>query len=433
MKIRAARKYFAYMGKNFPVMCASGVFQFMPPVTDSSKYLDRFDDLSKRAIAGHVRKLERFKQDFETAGTKADTTYDKAVAGALAMSASCAIAELDLIRTWEKAPELYLNVAFTGLDQAVDLPAASARAKEKRFLKRLKGVPDLLALAADNIEAISPTSRGTSQTMIRDCARYLTELGDSELGKTGRAPRFLADCLKALRDFDRFVASCNEIPEPEGPAFEIMAEYILGTHRSAQNIYAIAETEFNRRKEALRAIEAEIGSNWQEALAAYEGPEESADMDAVDVIVREIHRLRGFVFETGLPGVFHDSSLRIEAQPLHLVSTLRPVHYDPALGAWKDEASRCYVSPQLFSGRGFGTIRPGWRACDANTFSWPPGRRIRAVISSTASGAPSAILRSPRSPTPSSWPDGSSLPKSCWTNWDISKVPWTDWCITNAA
>lgn len=353
MKIRAARKYFAYVGKHFPVMCASGAFQLMPPVADSGKWLDRFDDLSQRGITKHLSKLNKFKNEFLSAESKADNDLDRATARALAMSASCAITELDLIRTWEKGPELYLHLAFTSLDQAVDLPAASTRAREKRFLKRLKGVPAFLALAPKNIEAISPTSRSTSQTMIRDCARYLTELGESDLGKVGKAPRFLADCLTALRDFDRFVSSRPEVPEPEGPTFTVMAEQVLGTERTAQDIYAIAEAEFERHTKALCDLEGEVGGDWKTALEQYEGPTDSEDMEAVDIVVREIHRLRGFMLQNALPSVFNDSSLRIEALPLHLASTLRPIHYDPAIGAWDDEASRCYVSPQLFSGRGF--------------------------------------------------------------------------------
>jgi len=73
----------------------------------------------------------------------------------------------------------------------------------------------------------------------------------------------------------------------------------------------------------------------------------------LDAVIREIHRLRGFVHETGLPGVFADTPLRIEPQPLHLASTLRSIHHDPAIGAWENEPSRCYISPQIFSGRGF--------------------------------------------------------------------------------
>lgn len=353
MKNRAARKYFAYVGKHFPVMCASGAFQLMPPVTEAGQWLDRFDDLSRRGIGKHVERLARFKNDFTTAEAKAATHDEKGVFRALAESASCAIAELDLIRTWEKAPELYLNVAFTGLDQAVDLPAANTRAREKRFLKRLKKIPTLLNLAPKNIEAISPTSRGLSLTMVRDCARFLTELGQSDLGKTGKAPRYLANCLAALRDFDRFIASRPEVAEPDGPSFAVMSENVFNTSRTAEDIFAIAERKYQESLEALKALEPEIGGSWQEALDAYEGPGEAADMEAVDVIVREIHRLRGFVFESALPSVFNDSGLRIEAQPLHLASTLRPIHYDPALGAWADEPSRCYVSPQLFSGRGF--------------------------------------------------------------------------------
>ena len=191
----------------------------MPPVAEAANHLDRFDDLSKKGITKHVAKLIKFQRDFELAEAKAETHAERATARALALSASGVIIELDSIRTWEKAPGLYLQVAFTGLNQAVDLPSKSAKAREKRFLKRLKAVPNLLELASENVEAISPTSRATAQTMIRDCARFLTELGESELGTVGNAPSFLAKCLTALRDYDKFVADRPEIPECEGPTF----------------------------------------------------------------------------------------------------------------------------------------------------------------------------------------------------------------------
>ncbi len=351
MKIKSADKFFSYLGKQYPVMCASGAFPLMPPVTASAQWLDRFDDLSRKGIAKHVTRLSSFKKEFESEAARADAPERWALL-ALARSAACAIAELDGIRTWEKAPELYLQVAFSGLEQAVDMPSKTQSALEKRFIKRLKAIPALLAHAPNNIETISPTSRAFTQTMIRDCARYLTGLGESDLGRTGKTPRLLNDCLAALRDYDRFVASHPEVPETEGMSFNLMASGVLGTDRSAAEIFSMARDEFARRSEALRRLEPELGANWRDALAAYDGPAEK-DAEPLDAVVREIHRLRAFVYDTALPGVFADAALRIDPQPLHLASTLRPIHYDPALGAWPNEPSRCYVSPQMFTGRGF--------------------------------------------------------------------------------
>lgn len=352
MKIKSAVKFFAYVGKHFPVMCASGAFEFMPPVSDAGKWLDRFDDISGKSMPGHVARLAHFKQDFEAAGAKAETDLDRAMARALAISAGCVITELDHIRAWEKAPDFYLRVAFTGLEQAAGLPSKNARALEKRFIKRLRAVPALLALASENIEAASPSNRAKAQTMVRDCARYLSGLGETDLGRAGKAPRFLAESLAALREFDRFVGTRPEVPEPEGPSFDHMVETVLGTDQSAKEIFAVAEAEYLSRLEAIRSLESTLGKPWREALDEYSGPAEEG-MTPLDVVVREMHRLRAFVFETALPGVFADSGLKMDIQPLHLASTLRPIHYDPALGAWPDEQSRCHVSPQLFSGRGF--------------------------------------------------------------------------------
>lgn len=354
MKIKLSRKYFSYVSKQFPVMCASGAFSLLPPVTDAAKHLDRLDDFSSKGIAGHVAALNGFREEFLNAAAKAKTPELQAQAQALALSASAAATELDAIQGQAKGPELYLQVAFTGLEQAADLPAKSERERQKRFTKRLREIPDFLAHAPDIIETVTASGRGTAQTMIRDCARYLTDLGNHALGKTGKAPRFLADALNALKEFDRFVTAIPETPERRGPSFPEMAEAVLGTDRTPEDILAVAEEEFNSRLESLRWLENEIGNgkSWQKLYDGYTGPEADG-IEPLDAIVREIHRLRSFVHETALPGVFADTPLRIEPQPLHLASTLRPIHHDPAIGAWDNEPSRCYVSPQIFSGRGF--------------------------------------------------------------------------------
>lgn len=352
MKIKAAGKYFSYIAKAYPVMCASGAFPLMPPVKDAAKWLDRYDDFSERGITRHVNRLKNFQQEFEQAEAKSDDPLTQATLRALALSVSGTIVELETIRTWERFPTLYLQVAFTGLEHAATMPSRNSRAREKRFIKRLKAIPGLLRHAPDNIKSVSRLNRALAQTMVRDCARYLTNLSNEELGKCGKAPRFLADCQTALRDFDRFVTSRPETADEEGPDFRVMAHGIMGTDMSPQEMYDIAKAEYTERQASLRSLESEVGADWKSALSGYEGPAED-NVEAQDVIVREVHRLHSFVYENALPSVFHDSNLRIDRQPLHLASTLRPIHYDPALGAWDDEPSRCYISPQVFSGRGF--------------------------------------------------------------------------------
>ncbi|MUM77930.1 DUF885 family protein [Pseudodesulfovibrio sp. F-1] len=351
MKIKSADAFFSYLGKHFPVMCASGAFPLMPPVAAAADWLDRLDDLSRRGIAKHVLKLKEFRRDFETGAAKAGTA-ERGVLLALARSAACAVTELDRVRSWAKTPEIFLQVAFTGLEQAVDLPSKSPAVRQKRFLKRLKAIPGLLALAPDAIETVAHADRARSQTMIRDCARYVTGLNENDLGRVGKAARLLEDCLHALRDFDRFVASRPEPIDADGPSFALMAEGLLDTDLPPEALYTLAEAEFSRRMEALCTLAAGLGTDWRKALADHNGPVDAAQ-EPMDTVIREIHRLRTFFLDTALPGVFRDSGLRVDPQPTHLASTLGPIHYDPALGAWPDEPSRCYVSPAMFAGRGF--------------------------------------------------------------------------------
>jgi hypothetical protein len=286
--------------------------------------------------------------------SNAASLEEKAQASALALSASSVITELHSIRTWEKDPELYLQIAFIGLKQASSTPAKSEKIKQRRFLKRLKSIPSFLNLAPKNIEAISQSNRAIAQTMIRDCARYLTEIGKNELSTTEKTQIHLATALAALKDFDKFVTSRPEVPESGGPPFALMAKNVLGTNKKPEEIYAIAEKEFNLRLKTLKDIcsEIETKADWKNIYAKYEGPN-CEKKKAEDVLIREIHRLRGFILDSALPGVFSDSGLSIDSQPLYQASTLRPIHYEAALGTTDEEPSRCYVSPQIFTGRGY--------------------------------------------------------------------------------
>jgi len=349
MKNKLAKKFFAYVAKHFPVMCASGAFSLMPPVAEAAKWLDRLDDLSRDGIIRHVAILNGFKNDFLAAEARAATPQEKAEARALALSAGGAVAELDSFRTWEHEPDFYLLVAFTGLEQAVDLPAKSEAVRQKRFIKRLRAIPGLLAHAPNNIETTSIGHRGASQTMIRDCARYLTELAGQPLGKGGKASKFLSEALEALKNYDRFVSAITEVPDQEGLPFDQLLENVLGTSKTPQAIYDMACEEFEHRLQSLQWLASRIGGNdWKALYQQYPGPPTDG-LESVDLIVREIHRLRIFVQEGPLANVFAESALRIDPQPRHLASILRPIHHDPALGAWENEPSRCYVSPQLFS------------------------------------------------------------------------------------
>lgn len=354
MKIKLANKYFAYLAKRFPVMCASGAFHFMPPVTDAAKWLDRFDELSAKAIAKHVTAISGFRDDFLKLANKTSDQSEEAAARALAQNANGIIMELDGIRSWTLAPEFYLHIAFSGLEQAAHMPAKNERARQKRFIKRLRAIPDLLSHGPANIEATTAACRAGAQTMVRSCARYLTDLGSTELGQTGKGPRYLTAALSALKDYDRFIGMIPELSSFDGPSFEHMATDGYGTTKSTKQIFELAEEEFDNRLESLHWLESEIGDgrSWLALYEGYEGPPDDG-MEAHDLIVREIHRLKRFVYENALPGVFADSAMRIDPQPVHLATTLRAIHHDPALGAWDNEPSRCFVSPHIFSGRRF--------------------------------------------------------------------------------
>ncbi|WP_243545239.1 DUF885 family protein [Pseudodesulfovibrio tunisiensis] len=348
MKSKLADKYFAYLAKHFPVMCASARFSFMPAVRTSADRLDRLEDFSQSSIRSRMAKIRKFKNLFEAEQAKADTVEDRAKAEILAQNASGILTEFEQAQTWRKAPELYLSVAFTGLAQCQDMPAETDSVRARRMAKRLVKIPGFLSRVARNVEAISHSSRAAAQTLVRDCARFLNTLESGPLSREGRIARLAQKGLVSLRDFDRFVATRPEVPEPEGPDFTTVMSGVLGSDKSAAEIFEIAETEWRIRLRELDRASRDFGRDWHSLLEDYTGMDGTAPLDEM---VRTIHELRSFVMEYALPGIFRDADLHIHEPPLHLSSMPDPIQYEA--GLLPDIPAKCFINVHAFSGRGF--------------------------------------------------------------------------------
>ncbi len=124
--IRLAERYFLYIATRFPVMCASDEFHFLPRAEAAAEYYSRMDELDSAGLDIIITDLNSYRDEFSRLITRCDNLEDRIDLELLKANATGILIELELKRTWQFNPLLYLKIAFIGLDHALNKPAASS-------------------------------------------------------------------------------------------------------------------------------------------------------------------------------------------------------------------------------------------------------------------------------------------------------------------
>lgn len=353
MKQGLIKRYFSYLAKSFPVLCASGDMRFLPAAARADGLLDRLEDFSPRAVERHVSKLNGFLADFnKVADRNIGVEHERAVA--MATNVSGVLLELSTSQSWRKDPSLYLKIAFTGIHHALSLPAKSERIRTRRTIKRLRAVPEFLGQVEENIETITQLSRSLAQTMIRDCARYLQQISaEPALTADPKSGQYLQECLNKLKEVDRHITTRHQVDEVEGPDLQTVLDKGFGTDKTVQDIFEMADAQWRSALGTLKALAAELGVNdWRDAYADYLGPGEPDD-SSLTLFENEVARLRSFFKNKEFSGLIPDLELTLAESPLYMASLRRAAHYCAPLAAGNGDSARLMVIPHAFSGRGF--------------------------------------------------------------------------------
>lgn len=356
MKNRTVTKYYAFLSKAFPVLCATGGLRYLPAAREATARFDLLEDFSPKSLRRITEKLRRFRDDFRGMATRFEG-WDKARARALAINADGLLLELTANEPWKRFPDLYLRTAFDGVRHALEKPCDSQRKLVARVGKRLKAIPHLLDSARDHLDAVTAVSRGTAQTMTRDCARYVTLLAAEAPFTTDPKLRTLLDsCLNALREFDRFVSSRPEVTQAQGPSLEDVLRFGLGTDTSVDDIHRIARTQWDESRETLREIASEHfpRQDWQSVL---EHAEATPIDDPRRAFADAMEEMRAALSETAFPGMLRDRGLDVRTPPLYALSLPLTAFYEPP-GTLSGDPAVLFVHPAAFeSERGDGSKR----------------------------------------------------------------------------
>jgi len=354
--IELASRYFDYIAKLFPVMCASDEFHFFPRASAASRYYDQVDDLDTDLIDQCLSTLKQFRNKCDLVAAHENDLEKRIDIELLKANASGILIELETKKSWRHDPLLYLKIAFIGLDHALTKPASEPEERIQRTLARLQAIPRLLQQAINNIDSVPRTYHQTALAMLDDCKNYLTEISESFVN--ARSSAFTAgvqQAWSALEGLGKFLDGLSPIPDKQ---FVISAlEATLRNHfmsvRSPREIFEIAVDEWQENLERLKKLQATMDTSrsWRELYHAY-CPSDIEKTDTISLYQREIERLGSFFQEQGFKGLNFSSSLELCETPTYLRSVRSSASFSAAFTADVREKDFFYMTTQLSQQRG---------------------------------------------------------------------------------
>ena len=231
---------------------------------------DLLEDFSRAAIDRQVRDLNGFARRLASMPVDAVPPAERADHVALTANTQARLHELEVIRTWERDPQLYADTIATSLAAQAIFTYAPAAERARRLLSKLRQVAGVLDAARTNvrepagifIKTATETLRGVVSFLNRDLPRALREVDDLSL---------LADlddaATLARTAIERYVRDLEEEQAPRAKAsFRLGKERIEqklkledGITLDTDALLRIADRELAATRERFAAVAAKVG------------------------------------------------------------------------------------------------------------------------------------------------------------------------------
>ena len=230
---------------------------------------DLLEDFSRAAIDRQIRDLNGFARRLASMSSDA-TPAERADHSALMANAQARLHELEVIRTWERDPQIYADTLATSLAAQAIFTYAPAPERARRLLSKLRQVTGVLDAARTNvrepagifIKTAAETLRGVVSFLNRDLPRALREVDDLSL---------LADLddasTMARTAIERYVRDLEEEQAPKAKAtFRIGKDKIEqklkledGVTLDTDALLRIAERELAATRERFAEVAGKVG------------------------------------------------------------------------------------------------------------------------------------------------------------------------------
>jgi hypothetical protein len=337
-----AEDLFAYLGKTFPVCCASDEFFYFPQVVPPLGVRPCWDDFSPEKIEEVKRRLSSAERDIGLLSGPPDDRDFPIDAETLLRAARTLREQLDEVRFHETQPTFHLTVLCTGLSSSLE------NSDRKGWSRRAKGVPEFLARARETLTRMPGIFRDLGLSMVRDTQAWLASLPMAEAETT---PVFSA--LERFGDFLRSARTRRDFLLPPEIVSRIVSEHI-GCGVGPDEVRSVLRDEMDEMRGIMEGLcESRFsGARWQEAVRKIPLPDLPGG-DTIPLYRREAESLLRHCVGLGIvPEDFPGGSpLRISLVPPYLKAiraasaySFTPGHRSqggtfflvPLTSAWKD-------------------------------------------------------------------------------------------------
>jgi hypothetical protein len=255
-------------------MCASDEFHFLPRVQEAVRFLDSMDELSQETIGAVVVSVRDLQNQLEKQPAAED--FEEEVDRQLLLhNMAGLLIELEEVKSWRSNPLLYLKVGCIGVDHALNKPYQDEEERLGRTAERLSGLKKLLNEGSKNLSTIPGPYFRVALAVVQDAQKYLDEIL-FEFDGHSRREQLALPCAVAQEALLAFGSRLREIgPTPAAAVQSVSVEDLLQRHfgctRSLEEIYSIAEEEWQNSQEEMERLRRSIDSSldWQQIYESY--------------------------------------------------------------------------------------------------------------------------------------------------------------------
>ena len=343
-----AQEYFSLLARAFPVMCASDEFHFLPRVQEAVGFLDSMDELSQEAIGSVMDSVRDLQAQLQKEPEVLD--FEEEIDRQLLLhNMAGVLIEWEEIQSWRHNPLLYLKVGCIGVDHAVNKPYQDGGERLGRTVERLFGLKKLLNEGSKNLSTIPGPYYRVALAVVQDAQKYLNEIL-FEFDDHSRREQLALPCAEAQEALSAFGSRLREIgPTPAVSVQSISVEELVQRHfgctRSLEEIYSIAEEEWQNSREEMERLRRSIDSSldWQEIYESYV-PNGDGEFDLFKLYGNEIETLRKLCQELELLDDHLDQEVVLAETPTYLCSVRSLASYYAPLGSDPHEKGLFYIT-----------------------------------------------------------------------------------------
>lgn len=299
---------FDYLGKSFPVCCASDEFPYFPQVVAPAGAWSGWDDFAPDRIGDVTGRLSSAETEAGLLRGASDRE-EREDAAVLCRVLRTLREQLVEVRFHETQPTFHLTVLCTGL-------AAALRAGDRgAWADRVRTAPAFLARARESLVGMPRLFRDLGLAMAGDAGAWLMSLdaGGEDLSPLLSALARFGDFLKGAPVSERFLL-------PPGAFDRIVREH-AGCGVGPDEVRAVLAEEIRETEGIMDGICAGRfpGRSWQEAVRTLPFPDVSGDAlletyaEEIDGLLR--HCIRTGIVPEDLPGT---SPVSVSAVPPYL-------------------------------------------------------------------------------------------------------------------